>query len=110
MITGAGGFTTVIDNDGGVVSVRESESITCGVKLNVPAAVGVPDITPVEEAKVKPGGSVPVTLQVKGAVPPLRWRVWLYGVPTVPLGSEVVVMFGGIGAALMVIDSVRTVD
>jgi hypothetical protein len=75
VITGAGGFATVIDNVGGVVSVRESESVTCGVKVNVPIAVGVPDITPVDGVKVKLGGSVPVTLQVTEPVPSLFWRV-----------------------------------
>jgi len=34
-------------------------------------------------------------------VPPVACSVWLYGRPTLPLGSEVVVMVGGV---LMVID------
>lgn len=68
-----------IDSGGGVVSVRDKESATCGVKLKVPVAEGVPEISPVEVLRLSPVGSVPVTLHVKGAVPvPLcSWSVWL---------------------------------
>ena len=45
------------------------ESVTVTVKLEVPAAVGVPEITPAP-LNVRPAGSVPdVTAQVYGAVP-----------------------------------------
>ena len=74
---GGGGLTIVIDRAGGVVSVSNNESVTCGVKLNVPVAEGVPEITPVEELRLRPVGSVPVKLHVKGAVPPVLWKVWL---------------------------------
>ena len=66
-----------IDSAGGVVSVSDNESVTCGVKLKVPVAEGVPEITPVEGVILRPVGSVPVILHSKGAVPPVRWRVWL---------------------------------
>ncbi|MEA4846456.1 MAG: hypothetical protein VB106_04385 [Clostridiaceae bacterium] len=33
---------------------------------------------------------------------PLAVRVWLYAMPTVPFGSEAVVMVGAVGAAVMV--------
>ena len=74
---GGAGRTMVIDKAGGVGSVCDSESVTCGVKLNVPAVVGVPEIPPVAESKFSPGGIVPVTLQVNGGVPPVRWMVRL---------------------------------
>jgi len=39
-------------------------------KLNVPAAVGVPEITPVVAFKVRPAGSTPLDIdQVIGVVP-----------------------------------------
>ena len=42
----------------------------CTVKLNVPAAVGVPLNTPLVPLRVRPAGSVPVVmLQVMGVVP-----------------------------------------
>ena len=65
------------------------------VKVNVPSAVGVPEITP-EELRDKPAGKLPtVTSQVNG-VPPVATSVWVYAVPTVPLTNVVVVMVGGI--------------
>src|SRR5215831_16966193 len=46
--------------------------------LNVPAAVGVPVIAPVEEFKVRPAGSDPLaTENVNGATPPLTLIVGL---------------------------------
>jgi hypothetical protein len=36
-----------------------AESATLAVKLNVPAAVGVPEITPVVDDRVRPAGRVP---------------------------------------------------
>ena len=41
----------------------------CRVKPKVPAAVGLPAIAPVPLLTVNPGGRLPVTLQVIGAVP-----------------------------------------
>ena len=53
----------------------------------MPAAVGVPLITPAEE-RVRPGGREPLeTEKVKGPVPPVTVSVWLKAAPTVPLGS-----------------------
>ena len=77
MIVNGGTGLIVIERAGGVVSVSANASVTCGVKGNVFATVGVPEITPVEVSRVRPVGSVPVKLQTKGAVPPVRWRVWL---------------------------------
>jgi hypothetical protein len=47
------------------------------VKVEVPATVGVPLMTPVEEPSKSPAGSVPLAiLQVMGAVP-VAVRVWV---------------------------------
>jgi hypothetical protein len=65
--------------------------------------VGVPLIIPVLAARLKPAGKVPVTMdQLKGVVPPVETRVWLYPPPTVPAGKVVVVTTG---AALVTIDN-----
>jgi hypothetical protein len=44
------------------VATRELASITCTVKVLVPAPVGVPEITPVLEAKVNPAGKLPAVM------------------------------------------------
>jgi hypothetical protein len=68
------------------------ESVTVTVKSALPAAVGVPEITP-ELLSVSPAGSAPaVSVQVKGVTPPLAVRVSLYAVPTMPSGNRLVVM------------------
>src|SRR5579872_2103275 len=65
-------------------------SVTLTVKLDVPAAVGVPESTPVEALSVIPAGSVPLlTDQVYGAVPPLTVSVNEYAAPTSPDGGAV---------------------
>ena len=47
------------------VAGGDSESLTCIVKLNVPGAVGVREITPLLASRVKPAGKLPwMTLQV----------------------------------------------
>jgi hypothetical protein len=48
-----------------------AESVTFTVKVEVPAAVGVPAIAPVED-NVRPAGNVPlVSVHDNGAVPPV---------------------------------------
>jgi hypothetical protein len=72
------------------------------VKLDVPAAVGSPDITPVS-ARLKPAGNEPLSrLHVMG-VTPVAASVWLYAVPTVPPGNVAVVIVGE--AATIVMDN-----
>ena len=44
------------------VVLWESASVTCTVKLLVPEAVGVPEITPVPLFKLNPLGGVPVVI------------------------------------------------
>ena len=60
------------------------------VKLNVPAVVGVPEITP-ELERLSPDGGLPD--HVIGVVP-VAVRVWEYAIPTVPLLRVVVVIVG----------------
>lgn len=74
------------------------ESVTFAVKPYVPLVVGVPEITPVEGLSESPGGKAPDEIdQVYGVVPPLAARVREYETPTLPLGSdEVVIVRGGI--------------
>jgi hypothetical protein len=70
-----------------------SESSTVTVKSEVPVAVGVPEITPVLALIDSPAGKLPlVMLQVYGCAPPAACTVEPYAVPTLPLGSEVVVI------------------
>jgi hypothetical protein len=94
MVTGVTAAATVILNDcAAVCGVGAVESITLTVKLNVPAVVGVPEITPVDAAKLNPAGSIPaLTLQLYGVVPPLACNVVVYAVPTVPPGSDAAVV------------------
>jgi hypothetical protein len=50
--------------------VFPAEFVALTVKLNVPIAVGVPDITPLAVFKLKPVGNVPLLIdQVIGTVP-----------------------------------------
>jgi hypothetical protein len=99
----AGSDVVVIDNGGGAaitmlkfaVAVTLLLSVSCTVKSEVPAALGVPLITPVPDASDNPAGSEPdVIAHVYGAIPPAPVSVAEYAVPTVPLGSDVVVIVG----------------
>ena len=67
----------VIDNaeyiviDNAWVAVAPLLSVTCTVKLLVPATVGVPLITPADALRERPAGSVPtVILHIYGVLPP----------------------------------------
>ena len=52
------------------------ESVTMAVKLYVPVAVGVPEITPVAALSNRPGGKEPEAIdQLYGGVPPLAASV-----------------------------------
>ena len=59
-----------------------------------PVAVGVPLICPVDAFMLNPAGR-PVADQVYGVAPPLALTVALYAAPTVPSGSDAVVMVSG---------------
>jgi hypothetical protein len=53
---------SLIVTDNNLLVVRALASCTCTVKLEVPAVVGVPEITPVELARVNPAGRLPETI------------------------------------------------
>jgi len=80
-----------------------SRAIT--VKALVPLGpVGVPVMCP-EESMLNPAARLPLlTVSVTVPAPPEVATVWLYAVPCVPAGSEVVVTDGG-GVTLMVTDA-----
>ena len=86
------GLTVVIDSAAGSTVTANAfvavpPPVTWTVKLEVPAALGVPLKTPAEDS-VSPAGSAPeVTDQPYGGVPPVAANVWLYALPTVPAGS-----------------------
>src|SRR5207253_880255 len=78
-------------------------SVTRTVKLLDPAVPGVPDMVP-PAARLNPAGSVPLaTVHVYGGVPPEAVSACEYATPTVPAGSDDVVIPKG--GALMVSDS-----
>lgn len=83
----------------------EEESVTCTVKLDGPALVGVPLIVP-PLLKLRPAGNAPeVTVQEYGVVPPVAARVNEYAVPTIPFGTEAVVIVSGNAPELMLIEN-----
>jgi hypothetical protein len=60
------------------------------MKLNVPAAVGAPDKTPVNASSVRSSGGAPAdTVHETGGFAPVCVNVTEYGVPTWPLGTVV---------------------
>ena len=71
--TGDGAAPTTSVNDlVAVCAVGVVESVTFAVKLNEPAAVGVPETTPVVALRLNPAGSAPeLMLQLYGVVPPV---------------------------------------
>lgn len=82
---------TAIDSTADAVCAGFPESVTRIVKLEVPLATGVPEITPVDAASVKPRGRAPdVSDQVYAPVPPVAARGVLYTLPTIPEGTCVV--------------------
>jgi len=86
------------------VPVLFAASVTCTVNDTVPAVIGVPEITPVEAARVSPAGRVPaLTVQLYGVVPPVACSVVEYAVPVVAFASDVVVTEGDCAAASTVI-------
>lgn len=75
------------------VAVLLLVSVTFAVNEEVPDAVGVPEMTPVEVFRASPAGSEPLlVLQVYGELPPFAWRVAEYAPPTVPFASDDVVI------------------
>ena len=72
------GGETLIIIENALVTVLALASVTLRVTLLVPAAVGMPEIRPVEAFNVSPLGKLPLDFdQVKEAIPPLTANVWL---------------------------------
>src|ERR1039458_638095 len=80
-----------------------AESLSLNVSgVAVMGFVGVPLICPVAAFKVRPAGNVPaVTCQLVVGTPPVDVSVCEYAVPTLPLGSDVVVIVSGPDAMAM---------
>src|ERR1700686_5226081 len=79
------------------VSAGLPESATWTVKVDVPVAVGIPEITPLL-FRLNPVGSLPeAKLHVRAPAPPLACRVTEYAAPTVPAvrGEVVATVSGG---------------
>jgi hypothetical protein len=85
-----------------LVCAGELESVTLTVNEEVPAAVGVPLITP-EVLSVNPAGKDPELIdQLYGVVPPVAANVDEYEVPAVPPGREEVVICTAVTEAVTV--------
>jgi predicted ribosome-associated RNA-binding protein Tma20 len=92
VVTDRAAVTTTVS---GAVALAPELSATCAVKFDVPAADGVPLITPAELSD-SPVGSVPaLTVHEYPPVPPLAARVCEYAVPTTPFGNDDVVTDSG---------------
>jgi hypothetical protein len=69
-----GAAATTIDIAADFVWTGLPLSVTVAVNLDVPLAVGVPEIAPLLTDKLRPAGRLPVLIDhVYGAVPPLAW-------------------------------------
>src|ERR1019366_1781705 len=96
VIPRAGGLMV---SDNAFVSLPPPRSANRTVNAAVPGAEGVPLMTPVDAARLKPCGNVPCDIpQVTGATAPDTARVVEYGEPVVPSGN----------AAVMITDRNRT--
>ena len=91
-----GGVDTTMLNALVPVCTGIVESVTRTVKLKVPAAVGVPEITPVPALSDRPVGNEPLARdQVYGGVPPEAASVAVYEAFSVPPGKDDVVTESG---------------
>jgi hypothetical protein len=71
------------------------------VKFELPAAVGIPLIVPLAPSDSPAGSEPALNDQLLPPVPPLAESAWLYVAPTVPLGSDDVVIVKGAGVTVM---------
>jgi hypothetical protein len=83
--------------ESGFVTAVEFPSVAFTVKVTVPVAVGLPDMTPVVGSRDNPAGRrLPVASdQVYGVFPPAAVTVWLYAAFTMPKERDCVVMPSG---------------
>lgn len=93
------------------VCAGELESFTCTVTGNIPSAVGVPLIWPLEAFNESPDGKEPDVIdQVYGVVPPEAVRLVEYTAPCCASGNEVVVTCTGVTDALEIVIEKLFVD
>jgi hypothetical protein len=102
ILSGAG--ATVIPMATEYVCVGRPLSWTVAVSFAVPlAVVGVPEITPVDDARLSPAGRRPAAIdQLYGPVPPDACNVCEYGVPTIAEETSAFAIVRGGAATAMV--------
>ena len=86
--------TVATEIDKSLVAMRVGipVSVACTVKFDVPALVGVPEMTPVDASIVSPSGNEPaLTDQAYAGAPPVASTGTEYADPTMPPGNDVVV-------------------
>src|ERR1035441_6830911 len=94
--------------DKAAVAEADALSVTRTVKLLDPAVPGVPDMVP-PAARLNPAGKVPLATDHEyGGDPPVAPSAWEYATPTVPAGSDDVVIPKAGG--LMVMDNAAVAD
>lgn len=88
MISGIGATTTAALEAADWVGLPLS--LTFAVNVAVPLEVGVPEIVPVDAAKLNPAGKLPDAMDHRyGVVPPLACKDCEYVAPTLTAGSAV---------------------
>jgi hypothetical protein len=98
----------LIVSDSAAVAETDALSVTRTVKLLGPAAPGVPDTVPPAD-RLSPEGSEPLdTDHVYGAEPPVAPSACEYAFPTIPAGSDDVVILNVGG--LIVSDSAAVAE
>src|SRR3989344_2241989 len=101
------GKTTLMERVLVAIFWGKEESLAWTVNVNVPAAVGAPDKTPVLVFKVIPAGKAPREIdQIYGFVPPDADNVWEYAAPVVPPGNVVVLIINAGASTVTVADFV----
>jgi hypothetical protein len=103
--SGADQMSVLVADDTVIVTVPWAmvpcASVTVTPKLVLPVLVGVPEITPVEASRLSPAGREPeVIAQEYGVMPPVAWSVAEYALPTVAVGSDVVVILRVVGCPI----------
>ena len=95
--------------DKAAVAEADALSVTHTVKLLDPAVPGVPDMVPAA-ARLNPAGNVPLaTAHEYGGDPPVAPSAWEYATPTVPAGSDDVVI-PKTGGLIVIVKSVVTLS